>query len=70
MFQKLKIEPPYNSENLPLETYLKDMKFLYQKIYSHPHVYCSTIYHGQNMEPIYMPFRKRVSKGNVVCLCN
>lgn len=50
--QKLKIGPPYNSALLVLDTYLKEMKPLYKKIYSHPHVYCSSIQIDGNMEPI------------------
>lgn len=62
MSQKLKIKPPHNSAILPLDTYLKELKSLYQKICSHSHVYCSTIQSDQNMEPILMSFTKRLSK--------
>lgn len=45
-----KIGLPYDPEVLFLDVYLKEVKMLAGKKYTHPHVRCSIIYYSQDIE--------------------
>lgn len=56
---------PYDPAILFLDVYLKEVKMLTGKKYTHPHVCCSIIYYSQDIEATYVSFNEWLDEENV-----